>query len=306
MVFAQELVLYLVSAMLGIMAGLGIRAALTKISYSEAAMIVTVWVLLIIYVRFALTIPPIWDMATSLWMTTLSYVICAIGLPLFVPQMSKTIRARLADPASQWLLTVCLAALTYSVLVFAQMLADIGIRYLLQTNPEQFPGAQRVVTAVSAFAIWFLCVYLILFVLTVFGGIAGKFSQVTGAIVGFFVLTIMLPTFLGKVALYPLPLVFEELVVRSSFVTNVMALSAKRGANDEFIPTSRPICANQPNDSLIAFPSHDEVAPGVVMIAEPRIEASQDRGFRYRYRTVISENTNDPQNLRPGKIEQRG
>ena len=197
-------------------------------------MIVTVWVLLIIYVRFALTIPPIWDMATSLWMTTLSYVICAIGLPLFVPQMSKTIRARLADPASQWLLTVCLAALTYSVLVFAQMLADIGIRYLLQTNPEQFPGAQRVVTAVSAFAIWFLCVYLILFVLTVFGGIAGKFSQVTGAIVGFFVLTIMLPTFLGKVALYPLPLVFEELVVRSSFVTNVMALSAKRGANDEF------------------------------------------------------------------------
>ena len=73
-----------------------------------------------------------------------------------------------------------------------------------------------------------------------------------------------------------------------------------------FIPTSRPICANQPNDSLIAFPSHDEVAPGVVMIAELRIEASQDRGFRYRYRTVICENTNDPQNFRPGKIEQRG
>ena len=130
----------------------------------------------------------------QIWMIIIAYIICGIGLPLFIPRVVAFFRGWLSTGSVQWLLTFVFAVVSYLILTVAQGFGDYLIRAFLQTNPEQFPGAQRALTAMLGFVFWLAgaCVILlvVLFASGARTGLRRKLSELTGATVSIFALVV--------------------------------------------------------------------------------------------------------------------
>ena len=97
-----------------------------------------------------------WELAVGL-----PWTICALGLPTVLPRIWAAVLSRLRDSAFQWLFTVIAAILSYIIFTMAQWFADYTIQNIMQTHPDQFPGAQRMLTTIGAVWGWIAMFYFI-------------------------------------------------------------------------------------------------------------------------------------------------
>ena len=231
---------YMVLATIGIFVAVTIRRLLLAHipSYGETLFILIVWVLLVVYIRMTLARPYL-DYASEaaqqrqIWMIIIAYIICGIGLPLFIPRVVAFFRGWLSTGSVQWLLTFVFAVVSYLILTVAQGFGDYLIRAFLQTNPEQFPGAQRALTAMLGFVFWLAgaCVILlvVLFASGARTGLRRKLSELTGATVSIFALVVAVE-FMFRYQ--PFALDFEDIIILSSFTPNSVKQS---GADNRLI-----------------------------------------------------------------------
>lgn len=250
------------------------------------------------------------------WLLTVSvpWAVCILGLPMVLPRLWIAVKVGLNDGATQWLFTVVAAILSYGVFAISQWNADRLIQELIQTYPAQFPGAQRILTAIFAVYGWVSVLYLV-------------------AIVAMFLLPVVKTRATGKplltitatvpviVALFYIPLtvvitfiktaptdeqgrrngsisVIESLVLGASFMPNRVVEGVLRSKTGELIQQARLACRNLSPEAYVAFVHPDEVVPDKAVVAEPRREELAMGVPTYSYRLSVCENSNNPDNVR--------
>ena len=168
----ENLALYVFAAFFGWSVARGARSGLSQspfsTAHSEAITIGLIWTLSIFYL-VNLTREPVHFIMIKrdikLWVLTVGvpWAICTLGLPMVLPHIWIAILASLRDSATQWLLTIVAAILSYGVFTISQSYADVLIQSVVQAHPDQFPGAQRALTFIGAIYGWIFVFYIVIF-----------------------------------------------------------------------------------------------------------------------------------------------
>ena len=313
--------LYVFATTSGIGVGWGIRQTLNQIPFGNAykreivSGLIRV-LFLFYYLRqpffFLATIqkdPQPWELATGI-----SWTICALGLPMVLPQIWRVVLDRLRDSASQWLLTVVAAILSYIIFTLAQWFADYTVQNIMQTYPAQFPGAQRMLTTIGAVYGWIFMLYLLAMLATIATPVVTMWStsnlvlRLTAPLPVLVALLIVVP---GLVSISQAAMstdkdgrharqgsVVEDLILWTSFMPNQVGDGVLRNGKGEFVQQNHLACRNLPPEFYVAFVHPDEVGPDKVFVAEPKSGGFVERDLAYNYRVSACENSINPSGIK--------
>jgi hypothetical protein len=309
---------YLASLLIGGAVASGVRKGIATIltllgkpEYMDRIVAGLTWVLILTYLWIIIfRHPPVTEVAEGeqgiLWPVALSIAVCVLGLPLLIPALIRNIAKVLESGAAQWVVSVFIAIMTYVTFTIAQGVADMLIRVMLQTNPEQFPGAQRALTAWYAVFCWLTVLYL--------GAILSPFVArvirvpTAGVFAGIFALYVVVPY--GAFVLVTVGSANEQarrpglediqelLILGSSFTPNFLVMQVVPDDSGYAEQHGKRVCLNLPDEVWVSPASPDEVIPDKVVVAEWRERAQGDRGPRYRYRLTTCENSNNPDTMK--------
>jgi hypothetical protein len=241
---------------------------------------------------------------TELWLLKVGvpWAICSLGLPLVVPRLWAAVKAGLNDGAVQWMLTAVAAVSSYAVFTGAQWGADYLIQGVVQTRPDQLPGAQRLLTAIFAVYGW-TCVFYVVATLALFlvpivemRATGKRLVGLTSAFTMLFAL-FYIPLTAVETIRRAMPSGFnlqESLILSASFMPNRVVEGTLRTGTGEIAQQTRLACRNLAPETYVAFVHPDEVVPDKVLAAEPRSDEIPDGAPAYSYRLAACENSNSP------------
>jgi hypothetical protein len=247
----------------------------------------------------------------------IAVAICVFGLPLILPDVLIMISKQLNDSGKQWLISILTAVFTYFIITFSQFVSDYAIRTIIQTNPDQFPGAQRALTAIFSLSLWFSILIIIsLFFLMHFNFNHSKsnplksipFKSITGTITGLFFILFVIPDIIylsSASSTFPddkqeirsefsIPILVEQILIWSSFTKNSLPKEFFMDKNGIRISDDKKFCINIPADSYVSPVSPDEVIPNKVVVAEFKQQNIANSGLGFTYRLASCENSNNP------------
>lgn len=272
-----------------------------------------IWVLTILYLSNSPNLLPGND-ASDLgqWLLTVSvpWTICALGVPMVLPQLWAAIKAGFNEGAIQWFVTIIVATSSYFVFVLSQSFADSVIQNYAQTHPDQFPGAQRVLTAVFAFNLWIVTLFVILFSFFAFIPIItfrSPMSSITSLTAFFALIFIPLTAISAFKEAIPtdekgqrigLDNLVEYIILKTSFIPNKIVEGVSWDEMGQLVQQTRLACRNLPPEAYVAFVHPDEVVPDKVVAAEPRGRDLAVRAPTYNYRLSTCDNSNNPDDVK--------
>lgn len=241
------------------------------------------------------------DLKSWMFTVVVPWAICVLGLPMVLPRLWAVMLTRLKDGASQWLLTVVAAIMGYWVFTIAQWHADNVIQSIVQTHPDQLPGAQRALTAIGAAYGWTAMLYVVA-LLT-----APVLSMTEALPVLFALLFLPLSAFnvFQKVTSFDehgsrllRGSLRENLIIWTSFIPNRAVEGVLRSETENSVQEAHLACRNLAPEVYVAFVHPDEVVPDKVVVAEPKSGEIAGGAPAYRYRLSVCENSNNPDGIK--------
>ena len=312
---------YIFAAICGVGIARGIRSSLSQLpfgmAYSDRIIRSLIWILALSYLYltpFLLSAAIEKNLKSWMFAAIVPWAVCVLGLPMVLPRLWAAMLTRLRDGASQWLFTVVAAIMGYWVFIAAQWHADSVIQSIMQTHPDQLPGAQRALTAIGAAYGWIAMLYVIA-VLTTFVTTSVKLQSsgrpvlgMTEALSVLFALLIIPPNAFDtfqKVTPFDKHgsrlirgSLAENLIIWTSFMPNRVVDGVLRSEAEGFIQQTRLACRNLAPEAYVAFIHPDEMMPDKVVVAEPKGGEIAEGAPVYSYRLSACENSNNPDGIK--------
>ena len=317
----EAVVTYIFSMFIGIFVAWSVNRGLKEypfgIQYREEIVAGLTWALTVFY-YFHLPYSPLAttgaDANSGDLAVGIPWAICFLGFPIVLLPILATLLDKLDDGAFQWLFTVMTAILSYIVFTIAQLAADYVIQRNMQTHPDQFPGAQRMLTAFFAVCGWIGMLYTITLFITLITPIIKTQSIVRSL----WSLAVVLPLVFALLNVLTTSLftyqkatltdehghhakqalLLESLILWTSFMPNQVLEGAVQNEAGGTVQQTHLACRNLPPEIYIAFVHPDEVVPDKVVVAEPKSGEIAEGAFTYSYRLSACENSINPNGIK--------